>query len=224
MRSKKYSSHGPTTFLKNTYEILNNQSLNSIIRWTEDGGSFVITDIYNFTNSVLPKYFKHKNLSSFIRQLNMYGFSKEKEDESQTLEFTHPLFHRDKKQLLKEIHRKSNEAVGFLKKGEIEDLALRLKRFQSQQVSMETMLECLETQYSQVLEQNQFLISELFQSKQREKEIEMFLQNFTQQTKVGVQSMGIVDQSSLLLDIEPHYPELEGNDEDCENFDEFSND
>lgn len=224
MRSKKYSSHGPTTFLKNTYEILNNESLNSIIRWTEDGGSFLITDIYNFTNSVLPNFFKHKNLSSFIRQLNMYGFRKEKEDDSQMLEFTHPLFHRDKKQLLKEIHRKSNETVGFLKKGEIQDLALRLKRFQSQQVTMETMLECLETQYSQVLEQNQFLISELFQSKQREKEIEMFLQNFTQQAKEGVQTMGVEEQNSLLLNIEPHYPELEGNDEECENFDEFSND
>lgn len=223
MRSKKYASHGPTTFLKNTYEILNNESLNSIIRWTEDGSSFIISDIYNFTNSVLPTFFKHKNLSSFIRQLNMYGFRKEKEDDSQTLEFTHPLFHRDKKELLKDIHRKSSETLGSLKKGEIQDLAVRLKKFQSQQVTMETMLENLETQYSQVLEQNQFLISELFQSKQREKQIELFLQNFTQQAKEEVQNMVIEDRSSLMLDIEPFYENSNENEEKWDNIDNYSN-
>lgn len=223
MRSKKYASHGPTTFLKNTYEILNNESLNSIIRWTEDGSSFIISDIYNFTNSVLPTFFKHKNLSSFIRQLNMYGFRKEKEDDSQTLEFTHSLFHRDKKELLKDIHRKSSETLGSLKKGEIQDLAVRLKKFQSQQVTMETMLENLETQYSQVLEQNQFLISELFQSKQREKQIELFLQNFTQQAKEEVQNMVIEDRSSLMLDIEPFYENSNENEEKWDNIDNYSN-
>ncbi|OMJ94407.1 hypothetical protein SteCoe_2460 [Stentor coeruleus] len=207
MRARKYNSHGPTSFLKNTYEILCNESICSVIRWTEDGGGFVICDIYNFTNTVLPKYFKHNNLSSFVRQLNMYGFHKTKDDDSQTLQFSHPLFQKEKKYLLKEIHRKSSDSVGNMNKEGISLLAERLQKFQSQQHTMETMLENLESQYSQVLEQNQVLISELFQSKQREKQIELFLQNFAQQTKEEVQNMEENGDSSMLWNIEPRYPE-----------------
>ncbi|OMJ84718.1 hypothetical protein SteCoe_14108 [Stentor coeruleus] len=216
MRTRKYNSHGPTSFLKNTYEILCLESLNSIVTWTEDGGSFVIYDIFNFTNTVLPKYFKHSNLSSFIRQLNMYGFHKTKDDDNQVLQFSHPLFQKDRKHLLKEIHRKSGDSLGLLNKEGISVLAERLQKFQFQQHTMEAMLENLENQYSQVLEQNQVLLSELFQSKQREKQIELFLQNFAQQTKEEVQNMEEHEDSSMLWNIEPQYPGEELSEEDYE--------
>jgi small-conductance mechanosensitive channel len=125
---------------------------------------------------------------------------------------------------LKEIHRKSSDSLGSLKKSDIQNLAQRLQKFQSQQLTMETMLENLESQYSQVLEQNQVLISELFQSKQREKQIELFLQSFTKQIKEEVQNMEIDEDNSLLGNIEPHYPEGEVSDEDWENYEDLSND
>jgi HSF-type DNA-binding len=228
MRGRKYNSHGPTSFLKNTYKLLSNESLNNIIRWTEDGGSFVIDDLFSFTNTVLPKYFKHSNLASFIRQLNMYGFHKTK-DGIQGLQFSHPLFHRDKKVLLKEIHRKSSDSAGYLNKEDISVLGERLQKFQSQQHNMEAMLELLENQYSEVLEKNQVLISELFQSKQREKQIELFLQSFTQQTKEEVQNMEENAHSSLLWNMEPQYPGEERSEEDQDKVsqdfkDDYSND
>lgn len=38
--------------------------------------SFIIIDLEKFTSSVLTQHYSHSNLSSFVRQLNNYGFSK----------------------------------------------------------------------------------------------------------------------------------------------------
>jgi len=66
------------SFLLKTYEIVSDESLNDIVRWNDAGDAFFIFLTYEFCEEVLPIYFKHKNLSSFVRQLNMYGFHKTK--------------------------------------------------------------------------------------------------------------------------------------------------
>ena len=53
---------------------------NHLVRWNdenEDSG-FVITDPKEFEKQILPRYFKKSNLDSFIRQLNIYDFHKNK--------------------------------------------------------------------------------------------------------------------------------------------------
>ena len=50
--------------------------LDNLICWSEDGGSFIIKNQGNFTKTLLPYYYKHSNMASFVRQLNMYGFHK----------------------------------------------------------------------------------------------------------------------------------------------------
>lgn len=223
MRSKKYTSHGPANFLKKTYEILSNTSLSDIIIWTEDGKSFLITDIYSFTNNVLPAYFKHNNLSSFIRQLNMYDFHKSKDDHEDIFHFSHPLFQRDHKELLNKIRRKSAESSNSLKKDEIVEMLQRLQRFKNQQITMESTLKNLENLYSQVIDQNQLLMSEIFQSKQREKQIEVLLRALTQKTKQEVFG-GTSNGSSINLEVEPKYPEEMNLDVEWSEVEELSND
>mgnify|MGYP000986711521 CR=1 FL=1 len=42
---------------------------NDIIRWNVDGKSFEITSPRKFINSVAPKYYKLKNMNSFLKQV-----------------------------------------------------------------------------------------------------------------------------------------------------------
>jgi hypothetical protein len=43
-----------------------------IISWNDDGSTFVVWRPAEFARDLLPKYFKHNNFSSFVRQLNTY--------------------------------------------------------------------------------------------------------------------------------------------------------
>ena len=213
MRPRKYTSHGPTNFLKNTYKILNDESLKAVIRWREDGHSFIIFDIYKFTEQVLPKYFKHNKIESFIRQLNMYGFHKNRNDQAMSLEFFHPQFQKGHEKLLYKIHRKPADNLGSLNREEVSVLMNRLQSFQDQQLVMEEILKNMENQYIHVLQQNQQLISELFQRKQRESQNELFLQNFTQQAKEGAQNIKENVDNLTLWNAEPVYPEVQSGDD-----------
>jgi heat shock transcription factor len=47
-----------------------------LIRWSDDGRSFIVIDEDEFAKTLIPELFKHNNYASFVRQLNMYGFHK----------------------------------------------------------------------------------------------------------------------------------------------------
>jgi hypothetical protein len=94
-------------FLEKLFDILENESaFHHLISWQPDGNSFIIKKVNEFSETVLPKYFKHSNIQSYIRQLNMYGFSKTRHD-SNHHEFTHKLFQRGRRDLLPFIRRKT---------------------------------------------------------------------------------------------------------------------
>lgn len=42
------------------------------VSWSESGREFTIHNVAAFSNTLLPRYFKHANFSSFVRQLNSY--------------------------------------------------------------------------------------------------------------------------------------------------------
>lgn len=92
--------------------MINDPQCDDLISWSNNGQSFIIIDPAKFSQE-LSKYFKHNNLSSFIRQLNMYGFRKVTAIEnsglhpgSDDLHFTHPDFQRDQPERLESIKRK----------------------------------------------------------------------------------------------------------------------
>uniref|UniRef100_A0A8C9VWA7 Heat shock transcription factor 1 n=1 Tax=Scleropages formosus TaxID=113540 RepID=A0A8C9VWA7_SCLFO len=101
-------------FLTKLWTLVEDPDTDSLICWSPSGNSFHVFDQGRFSKEVLPKYFKHNNMASFVRQLNMYGFRKvihieqgglvkpEKDD----TEFQHPYFIRGQEHLLENIKRK----------------------------------------------------------------------------------------------------------------------
>lgn len=63
---------GVTPFLNKCYDMINDPESDAVVSWEEDGFSFVVRDSLAFSKDMLPKYFKHNNFSSFVRQLNTY--------------------------------------------------------------------------------------------------------------------------------------------------------
>ena len=59
-------------FLAKLYDILESNLYGHLISWNTDGTRVVLKKLDEFSKTVLPKYFKHSNFSSFLRQLNMY--------------------------------------------------------------------------------------------------------------------------------------------------------
>ncbi|KKA26684.1 hypothetical protein TD95_001638 [Thielaviopsis punctulata] len=64
-----------TAFIHKLYNMLEDSSIQHLISWSSSADSFVMSPSADFSK-VLSQYFKHTNISSFVRQLNMYGFHK----------------------------------------------------------------------------------------------------------------------------------------------------
>ncbi|OBT72078.1 hypothetical protein VF21_09044 [Pseudogymnoascus sp. 05NY08] len=64
-----------TAFIHKLYNMLEDPSISHLISWSNSDESFVMSPSNDFSK-VLSQYFKHTNISSFVRQLNMYGFHK----------------------------------------------------------------------------------------------------------------------------------------------------
>jgi hypothetical protein len=105
-----------TAFLAKLWALVNDISCDELIAWDPSGNSFHVYDQSRFAREILPRYFKHNNFASFIRQLNMYGFRKisniehgSLKNERDDIEFAHPSFIRGQDTMLEFIKRRAPE-------------------------------------------------------------------------------------------------------------------
>ncbi|KAK4840252.1 hypothetical protein QYF36_003683 [Acer negundo] len=93
----------PAPFLMKTYQLVDDPITDDVISWNESGTTFVVWKTADFARDLLPNYFKHNNFSSFVRQLNTYGFRKIVADK---WEFLNENFRKGHRELLTDIHRR----------------------------------------------------------------------------------------------------------------------
>jgi len=124
-------------FLRKTYHMIDTCDP-LVASWSDNGETFVVKQPNVFETKIIPQFFKHSKFSSFVRQLNFYGFRKIKFSDTIKIDakleaetanfwrFRHENFIRGRPELLVDIRRSNSqsvtEKVKLAPKAKIEDV------------------------------------------------------------------------------------------------------
>eukprot|EP00550_Attheya_septentrionalis_P010475 CAMPEP_0198302920 /NCGR_PEP_ID=MMETSP1449-20131203/56621_1 /TAXON_ID=420275 /ORGANISM="Attheya septentrionalis, Strain CCMP2084" /LENGTH=425 /DNA_ID=CAMNT_0044005399 /DNA_START=62 /DNA_END=1339 /DNA_ORIENTATION=- len=109
-------------FLRKTYHMIDTCDP-EVASWSGDGETFVVKNTDVFEKKIIPQFFKHSKFSSFVRQLNFYGFRKIKYSDTIKIDpkleaatanfwrFRHAKFQRGKPEQLIEITRSNGQST-----------------------------------------------------------------------------------------------------------------
>mmetsp|Transcript_19707 Transcript_19707/g.44743 ORF Transcript_19707/g.44743 Transcript_19707/m.44743 type:complete len:493 (+) Transcript_19707:816-2294(+) len=82
-----------------------------VVSWLPHGRSFLVHKPKEFTEQIMPKYFKQTKLTSFQRQLNLYGFRRITQG-ADAGSYYHELFLRCRPQLCMRMNRQKVKGIG----------------------------------------------------------------------------------------------------------------
>ncbi|KAF2012279.1 heat shock transcription factor 2 [Aaosphaeria arxii CBS 175.79] len=148
-----------------------NSSDFSVVRWGNDGDSFVVLENEKFTKHILPKHFKHSNFASFVRQLNKYDFHKVRHNNEENgqspygagaWEFKHPDFKANNKDALDNIRRKA--PAPRKANAQPEDMIIpsqQLDLMNTQLMATQAQLQSLQDRYNELSIHHSMLLQEV---------------------------------------------------------------
>ncbi|XP_043075167.1 heat shock factor protein 2 [Puntigrus tetrazona] len=190
----KHNSNVPA-FLTKLWTLVEDSDTNEFICWSQEGNSFLVLDEQRFAKEILPKFFKHNNMASFVRQLNMYGFRKVmhidtgvvKQERDGPVEFQHPYFKHGQDDLLENIKRKVSNARPEESKIKQEDLSKILTSVQNvheQQENMDARLATLKRENESLWTELSDLRQKHAQQQQVIKELVQFIFTLVQNNRL----------------------------------------
>ncbi|KAI4891171.1 hypothetical protein NFI96_032404 [Prochilodus magdalenae] len=190
----KHNSNVPA-FLTKLWTLVEDSDTNEFICWSQEGNSFLVLDEQRFAKEILPKFFKHNNMASFVRQLNMYGFRKVmhvdtgvvKQERDGPVEFQHPYFKHGQDDLLEHIKRKVSNARPEDNKLRQEDLSKILSSVQNvhdKQESMDVRLATLKRENEALWREMSDLRQKHAQQQQAIKELVQFIITLVQNNRM----------------------------------------
>ncbi|KAI0522985.1 hypothetical protein KFK09_005374 [Dendrobium nobile] len=176
------SAGGPAPFLLKTYDMIDDSSTNEIVSWSSTNSSFVVWNPPEFSSRLLPTYFKHSNFSSFIRQLNTYGFHK---IDPERWEFANEDFVKGQKHLLKNIHRRKPIHSHSQPPADAERAALEeeIENLQKDKARLQADSWRFKQQHSSAIIQLEYLEQRMRDMEQRQEKMVSFLQRAAQNPK-----------------------------------------
>ncbi|XP_078504588.1 heat shock factor protein 2-like isoform X1 [Lissotriton helveticus] len=193
-------------FLCKLWMLVDDPDTNEFITWNQNGESFMVLDEQRFSKEILPKYFKHNNMASFIRQLNMYGFRKVlhldscvvKVEHDEPIEFQHPYFKQGQEHMLAHIKRKVPSTKGEEPKITPEDISQILTNAHKVQASHET----FESRLSALQRENESLWREVGELRAKHSQQQQVIRKIVQFIVTLVQNNRLVNlkrKRTLLL-------------------------
>ncbi|KAI9847217.1 MAG: kinase-regulated stress-responsive transcription factor skn7 [Thelocarpon superellum] len=165
------NANSSSDFVRKLYKMLEDPSYDQVVRWGNDGESFVVLENEKFTKAILPKHFKHSNFASFVRQLNKYDFHKVRHSNEEggqspygasAWEFKHPEFKMNNKDSLDNIRRKAPAPRKSAPLGGEEPIqgTQQMDLVNSQLVAMQQQLQHLSDRYNELSMHHSMLLTE----------------------------------------------------------------
>ncbi|XP_036884294.1 LOW QUALITY PROTEIN: heat shock factor protein 2-like [Sturnira hondurensis] len=191
----KQSSIVPA-FLSKLWTLVEETHTNEFITWSENGQSFLVLDEQRFAKEILPKYFKHNGMASFVRQLNVYGFRKVvhidsgivKQEGDGLVEFQHPYFKQGQDDFLENIKRKVSSSKPEENRIRQEDLTKNVSSAQKVQIKQET----IESGLSKLKSENESLWKEVSELRAKHAQQQQVIQKIVQFIVTLVQNNQLV--------------------------------